>query len=136
MNNQNLNEIELTEEEKPISLAFGLKLYKAHKLALADINNFNNPYSFAKFYSGYIKELENMEKEIKNNLKNNNIPSDLSINLYNQFLLSLNTIKEISLEETKPIYEQRFNESFYTYINNDGKMKSIFGAIRDSFNNG
>jgi len=135
MNNPNLNQIELTEEEKPTSLAFGLSLYKAYKLAFSQIINFSNPYSFAKFFCDYIKELEKMKKEIKDHLESNNIPSGLSINLYNQMIIALDTIKKISFEEIKPIYERKFNESFYTYINEEGKMKSVFGAMRDSFNN-
>lgn len=134
MNNQNLDQIELTEEEKPVSLTFSLNLYQAHKSAIEEVANFNNPYSFAKFFCNHIKELEKMEKEIKNNLDNNNIPLGLSMNLYRQFMISLDTIKKMSFEEIGLIYEQKFKESFYTYINEEGKMKSVFRAMRDSFN--
>jgi len=129
----NQNPLSLTKNEELILFSFKMHLQKAQKAQINGLLSCNNPYTFSKIYCDCIQEFRKMEVEINNNLKNDNIPPGLSANLYNGMKASLVSIIKINSNEAQIIHEQKFKESFYTYITEDDKLKGVFRAMKDSW---
>ncbi|MFA6273634.1 MAG: hypothetical protein WC662_00555 [Candidatus Paceibacterota bacterium] len=129
-----MDNLKLDNEELTLIL-FKTHLQKAQKAQLEGLLACNNPYTFSKIYCNCIKAFRKMEKEIDDNLKNNNIPPGLSFSLYNKMKVALNSIIKINLNEAQIIHEQKFRESFYLYITEDDKLKGVFRAMKDSWKN-
>ncbi len=89
--------------------------------------NCDNKFQFAKTHSTYIKDWEKTKSEMEYNLKTNNLPPDVSPELYSLIISETDEIIKNKLDMTKKYFYLKFNESIYNYLGKDGKTSSCFG---------
>jgi len=91
--------------------------------------NCNSPHQFAKTHSVYIKDWEKTKEKMETNLKNNILPPGVSTNLYKEIISTTDKIIQKKLEMVRMLFENKFNESIYNYLDSDGKTKKLFGIF-------
>ncbi len=66
---------------------------------------------------------------MENNLKNNNLPSGVSVNLFKAMINVIDEIIQEKLERVRKSFQIKFGESIYNYLGPDGKTKKVFGIF-------
>jgi len=90
----------------------------------------NNRFQFAKTHSVYIKDWEKTKDRMETNLKNGILPPGVSANLHREIIGATDKIIQKKLAMVRVLFGDKFGESIYNYLGQDGKTKSIFDIFK------
>jgi len=93
------------------------------------VENCNVTFSFAKTHSNFVKDWEKSKQKLENDLKNGNIPPNISTNFFRASIDATDEIMQRKQEKARDAFQEKFGESIYNYIGFDGKTENITSAI-------
>ena len=91
--------------------------------------NCNVSFQYAQTHSTYIKDWEKTKAQMEENLRTGNIHSDFTPEVWKEMINIADQVVEKKLQKVRNDFQEKFGESIYNYLNNDGKAKSCFGVV-------
>ena len=125
MNDTNLTEAESKNLQQMVSSMEAGEMAQVYEL----VSECNNPYSFAKTHSNYVKDWEKTRNKMKDNLRKKILPPDTSAAFCGALIEELDQVMAKKLAMVQTLFLSKFNESIFNYLGADGKTKKLFGIF-------
>lgn len=93
------------------------------------IENCNIAFQFAKTHSVYLKDWEKTKKQMEGRLGSGNLPPGTSPQLFKAIMYASEQIEQRKLKAVRDAFQEKFGESIYDYLGQDGKTKKFFGMF-------
>lgn len=94
-------------------------------LQILDLDqNCNSSFQYAKTYSNYVKDWERTKSRMLEQLNTGNLPPDTSPELHEAMFEALDRVMEYKLEKVRNNFQNKFGESIFNYLGQDGKTKN------------
>lgn len=94
-------------------------------LQILDLDqNCNISFQYAKTYSNYVQDWERTKSRMLEQLNTGNLPPDTSPELHEAMIEALDRVMEYKLEKVRNNFQNKFGESIFNYLGQDGKTKN------------
>lgn len=123
--NKNLSKDEMEQLKNLISQMEAGEMAQVQDL----IDNCNITYEFAKTHSVYVKDWEKTKQEMEYHLSNGVLPPGVSAELFREVINASDKVIQKKLKKVQNSFQQKFGESIFNYIGNDGKTNGCLGVV-------